>query len=568
MKDVEGIMRGTCGACTGCPEYAVKTDGSNTCEECQCPVGRHVAADGNTGDGTGKNAKGEKVSLVGQALAGADNNRYAFVATWVFYSILVWGSITGCITLYMLSGAHKTKAQAIFENDHISTILHKYCCGGYAFGICFSFLTYLGTRNPERKSLAISLVGIKFIAFMSYFLQFHKLTPAVMMPNGVPYLTSRSLEWMFCTPCLMWVYRQITCAYDPMANSIALDIAMVVTGWIGAVAPEPYGAFWNTVSCLVYLPVIDHIMDMFQRAIEEKTDCRLDKQSLYWAKTAVWAAWWGFTVVYYLQKDVIVDFATGEFLYVCCDMIAKVVFSLILINASQESSAAERVGKLSAAAAELETQMDNSDALLEKMMPANVLEQIKNGQGTEAEEFQSVTVFFSDIANFGSLSNKASAKEMINILNALWREYDVVAKKWNVYKVETIGDAYLGVTGCPKRCDGHAVQGVNFAIDLIAMAKAFKAGNLDEGVQIRIGLNSGSVTAGVLGDLNPHWCLVGDTVNTASRMESTSKPLCVHISESTYNLVKHDPTLDISAPDVMNVKGKGVMNTFWVHGRK
>jgi class 3 adenylate cyclase len=74
------------------------------------------------------------------------------------------------------------------------------------------------------------------------------------------------------------------------------------------------------------------------------------------------------------------------------------------------------------------------------------------------------------------------------------------------------------------------------------------------------------ITAGVLGDLNPHWCIVGDTVNTASRMESTSKSMCIHISESTYNLVKQ-AGFKISDPDVMTIKGKGEMTTYWVYGR-
>jgi class 3 adenylate cyclase len=442
---------------------------------------------------------------------------------------------------------------------------YKYCLAGYAFGIIFSFLTYVGTRNPERKSLAIALLGVKSIAFSSYVLQYLRLTPANLTATGVPWLTARSMEWLFCTNTLLWVYRQVTCAYDPMFNTLFLNTAMVVTGWLGAVLKEPFATWMDTTSCLLYLPVIDHVMDMFQRAIDGKTPCRLDKRSLKFAKWSIWLSWWAFTVVYYVQKDKIVDIATGEAMYVCCDMIAKVLFTLIMINATQELSTAEQTDGLSATAAELESKMTNSDQLLEKMMPANVLEQLRNGQ-TEAEEYSSVTVFFSDIANFASLSSKASTKEMISVLNKLWLEYDIVAKRNGIYKVETIGDAYLGVAGCPKRCDEHAEQAVNFAIDLITMVKNFKS-SLDEPIQIRIGLNSGPVTAGVLGDLNPHWCLVGDTVNTASRMESTSKAMHIHISESTYNLVKNRG-FDISAPDVMNVKGKGTMSTFWVHGRK
>jgi class 3 adenylate cyclase len=97
------------------------------------------------------------------------------------------------------------------------------------------------------------------------------------------------------------------------------------------------------------------------------------------------------------------------------------------------------------------------------------------------------------------------------------------------------------------------------------MAKRFKT-VLGDSIQTRIGLNSGPITAGVLGELNPHWCIVGDTVNTASRMESTSKPMRIHISESTYNQIKGKGFV-LSDPDPINVKGKGQMTCYWVEGR-
>ena len=98
------------------------------------------------------------------------------------------------------------------------------------------------------------------------------------------------------------------------------------------------------------------------------------------------------------------------------------------------------------------------------------------------------------------------------------------------------------------------------------MVKTFKTATGDP-IQIRVGLNSGPITAGILGELNPHWCIVGDTVNTASRMESTSKAMQIHISESTYNLIKNKG-FNLSEPDVMTVKGKGSMTTYWVNGRQ
>jgi class 3 adenylate cyclase len=240
-------------------------------------------------------------------------------------------------------------------------------------------------------------------------------------------------------------------------------------------------------------------------------------------------------------------------LYGFSDIVAKVLLTLVLVNATVESSQNEKANILTKIANEMQAELNNSDALLEKMMPADVLEQIKSGKATEAEEYDCVTVFFSDITNFTVLSSQTSTKDMLNTLNKLWLEYDKIAKKWGMYKVETIGDAYLGVAGCPKRRADHAELAVQFAIDIVDMVRTFKT-EMGSSINIRVGLNSGPITAGVLGDLNPHWCIVGDTVNTASRMESTSKPMHIHISESTKNLIEKTGKFKISEPDILQIK--------------
>lgn len=101
---------------------------------------------------------------------------------------------------------------------------------------------------------------------------------------------------------------------------------------------------------------------------------------------------------------------------------------------------------------------------------------------------------------------------MIATLNKMWQEYDRLALKWGMYKVETIGDAYVGVVGCPERRPDHAERAVNFALSIIDMIRQFKTA-MNTSIQIRIGLASGPVTAGVLGEMNPHWCVVGKLVN-------------------------------------------------------
>lgn len=142
---------------------------------------------------------------------------------------------------------------------------------------------------------------------------------------------------------------------------------------------------------------------------------------------------------------------------------------------------------------------------------------------------------------------------MIATLTKMWQEYDKLAIKWGMYKVETIGDAYVGVIGCPERRNDHAERAVEFALEIIDMIKSFKTA-MDTSIQIRIGLASGSITAGVLGDQNPHWCVLGDPVQLANKMESTSKHMQIHINENTYNLLKLKTKYAFEGPEIVNFK--------------
>ena len=141
---------------------------------------------------------------------------------------------------------------------------------------------------------------------------------------------------------------------------------------------------------------------------------------------------------------------------------------------------------------------------------------------------------------------------MLNTLNKLWVQYDIIARRWGIYKVETIGDAYLGVAGCPEKIPDHAEKACNFALDIMRMAKDFRT-SMGDPIQVRIGLNSGPITAGILGEVNPHWCIVGDTVNIASQMESTSIANKIKISHSTYMQIRNKNFM-ISEPETVNIR--------------
>ncbi|RCN44592.1 adenylate/guanylate cyclase catalytic domain protein [Ancylostoma caninum] len=174
---------------------------------------------------------------------------------------------------------------------------------------------------------------------------------------------------------------------------------------------------------------------------------------------------------------------------------------------------------------ELMEEKKKADILLARMLPRQVAERLKLGQAVEPEGFDSVTVFFSDVVKFTILASKCSPLQVVNLLNELYGSFDAIIEEHQVYKVESIGDGYLCVSGLPIR-NGHQhiKEIVEMSVRFMEYVDSFKIASLPrEKIQLRIGVNSGPCVAGVVGLSMPRYCLFGDTVNTASRMESNGK---------------------------------------------
>nr|Q10029.2 RecName: Full=Receptor-type guanylate cyclase gcy-2; Flags: Precursor [Caenorhabditis elegans] len=220
---------------------------------------------------------------------------------------------------------------------------------------------------------------------------------------------------------------------------------------------------------------------------------------------------------------------------------------------------------------ELTLEKKKADILLSRMLPKQVAERLKAGQTVEPEGFDSVTVFFSDVVKFTILASKCSPFQTVNLLNDLYSNFDTIIEQHGVYKVESIGDGYLCVSGLPTRNGyAHIKQIVDMSLKFMEYCRSFKIPHLPrENVELRIGVNSGPCVAGVVGLSMPRYCLFGDTVNTASRMESNGKPSLIHLtSDAHLLLLTHYPNhYDTSSRGEVIIKGKGVMETFWVHGR-
>ncbi|RUS73138.1 hypothetical protein EGW08_019100, partial [Elysia chlorotica] len=170
---------------------------------------------------------------------------------------------------------------------------------------------------------------------------------------------------------------------------------------------------------------------------------------------------------------------------------------------------------------QLEEEKRKTDMLLYRMLPRKVADDLKRGEHVQAEAFQCVTIYFSDIVGFTTLASESQPMEIVEMLNLLYSHFDNIISEFDVYKVETIGDAYMVVSGCPTLNESHASVMAQAALSLLDSVLNFVIPHRpDHQLRIRVGLNSGPVVAGVVGNTMPRYCLFGNTVNLASRMES------------------------------------------------
>uniref|UniRef100_A0A8C1IBA3 Guanylate cyclase n=1 Tax=Cyprinus carpio TaxID=7962 RepID=A0A8C1IBA3_CYPCA len=209
-----------------------------------------------------------------------------------------------------------------------------------------------------------------------------------------------------------------------------------------------------------------------------------------------------------------------------------------------------------------------AEALLYQILPHSVADQLKRGETVQAEAFDSVTIYFSDIVGFTALSAESTPMQVVTLLNDLYTCFDAIIDNFDVYKVETIGDAYMVVSGLPVRNGKlHGREIARMSLALLEAVKTFKICHRpDEQLKLRIGIHSGPVCAGVVGLKMPRYCLFGDTVNTSSRMESNGEPLKIHVSSATRDVLQEFSCFQLELRGDVEMKGKGKMRTYWLLG--
>ncbi|XP_035853753.1 guanylate cyclase 2G [Sander lucioperca] len=215
---------------------------------------------------------------------------------------------------------------------------------------------------------------------------------------------------------------------------------------------------------------------------------------------------------------------------------------------------------------QLTAEKTRADKLLSSMLPRYIADQLMAGKSVEPQSYDMVTIFFSDIVGFTSMCSVSSAMEVVTFLNDLYSLFDDIIKMYDVYKVETIGDAYMVASGLPiSNGYQHALEISTMALHFLSAIKVFRIHHMPtQSLAIRIGIHSGPVVAGVVGTTMPRYCLFGDTVNTASRMESNSLPLRIHVSQCTADILVQAGSFELEERGEVEMKGKGSHKTYWL----
>ncbi|MCA1727663.1 MAG: hypothetical protein LC722_08465 [Actinobacteria bacterium] len=220
---------------------------------------------------------------------------------------------------------------------------------------------------------------------------------------------------------------------------------------------------------------------------------------------------------------------------------------------------------LSSVMTELDEERARSHSLLLNILPQSIIDRLDAGETTIADRFPSVTVLFSDLVGFTAISSKLDPQQLVAELNRLFSEFDALCERHEVEKIKTIGDAYLAVGGLPGTRADHAAAVADLALGMLEAVFRVNA-STGRDWRIRIGVHTGPAVAGVIGTRKFVYDVWGDTVNVASRLESTSEPGRVHVSDQVAGAL--GASFTVEPRGTVELKGKGETATFLLTGRR
>jgi adenylate cyclase len=216
-------------------------------------------------------------------------------------------------------------------------------------------------------------------------------------------------------------------------------------------------------------------------------------------------------------------------------------------------------------AAALEKEKGRTEKLLVNVLPVAIADRLQKGEKVEAESFPEVTVLFADVVGFTKLAAELGPKSVANLLNELFEIFDDLSEKYKLEKIKTIGDCYMAVAGVPDRSPTHAQQMADFSLEALALLHQENQ-RMSRNLQIRIGMHSGTVAAGIIGRKKFAYDLWGDVVNVTSRLEGTAEPMKIHVSESVHARLE-DSYLFEQRGEV-ELRNRGKLRTYYLIGKK
>jgi class 3 adenylate cyclase len=274
--------------------------------------------------------------------------------------------------------------------------------------------------------------------------------------------------------------------------------------------------------------------------------------------------WFGAFVVVFVVTGLL-----GEAFFPDADLPVAFTTTMLALNVVGAGSVAFLLlatfaNQRDAALRALRAEQHRSESLLMNVLPSSIAERLKAATQSIADHFDSATILFADVVDFTPLSGRLPPAEVVGILDQLFSHFDRLVERYGLEKIKTIGDCYMAAAGVPDPLPDHARKAALLALDMrSAVSTSAIAGQ--PGLELRIGMNSGPVVAGVIGTKRFLYDLWGDSVNTASRMEANGTPGEIQITRTTYELLKDE--FVCRRRGTIEVKGKGQMETWYLEGR-
>ncbi len=275
--------------------------------------------------------------------------------------------------------------------------------------------------------------------------------------------------------------------------------------------------------------------------------------------------WFGLFVVVFLATGI-----AGEVFFPDADLPIGFTSTMLALNVIGAGAVAFTLlasfaNQRNVALAALRVEQQKSESLLLNILPRSIAERLKATSGTIADHFDSASILFADIVNFTPFAQRLSPAEVVSVLDQLFSHFDTLVERHGLEKIKTIGDCYMAAAGIPEPSADHARRAALLALDMQAAVSTSTVGDA-VGLELRIGINSGPVIAGVIGSKRFLYDLWGDAVNTASRMESQSTSGEIQITRATYELLKDE--FVCTRRGTIEVKGKGQMETWYLVGTR